>query len=184
MNFGSGSRNPYANAFRDAGGPDNPSAGFAAIEGAFSDSDNTNNLDEITARFMPGISCDNIGATSNAPADLADYVDPQLPGCMAVDTDGDSVPDNMDNCTLVANVNQVDTDGDGIGNQCDGDFTQDCMIDFLDLGQMKAVFFQNNPPNGADMTGDGPVDFLDLGRLKSVFFTTPGPSGLPNACAR
>ena len=49
LNFGTGSRNPYGSAFDNAGGPDNPAAAFAAIEGAFSDSDLTSNLDEITA---------------------------------------------------------------------------------------------------------------------------------------
>lgn len=35
------------------------------------------------------------------------------------DTDGDGVPDAQDNCPLVANANQADLDGDGIGDVCD-----------------------------------------------------------------
>ena len=38
-------------------------------------------------------------------------------GC--VDTDGDSVCDEEDNCKLVANTNQLDQDSDGVGNACD-----------------------------------------------------------------
>jgi hypothetical protein len=38
-------------------------------------------------------------------------------GC--VDTDGDNVCDEEDNCKLVANENQQDTDGDKVGNVCD-----------------------------------------------------------------
>lgn len=37
-------------------------------------------------------------------------------GC---DTDGDGVPDSVDNCVLLANTAQGDGDGDGIGDACD-----------------------------------------------------------------
>ena len=36
------------------------------------------------------------------------------------DTDGDSVPDQLDNCPDVANVDLADFDGDGVGDACDG----------------------------------------------------------------
>lgn len=36
-----------------------------------------------------------------------------------LDSDGDGVPDAQDNCALVANPDQRDTDGDGIGDECD-----------------------------------------------------------------
>jgi hypothetical protein len=35
------------------------------------------------------------------------------------DSDADSVPDVTDNCPTVANTNQADSDGDGIGDSCD-----------------------------------------------------------------
>jgi hypothetical protein len=37
----------------------------------------------------------------------------------STDTDGDGIPDNLDNCPTIANPSQKDTDGDGIGNRCD-----------------------------------------------------------------
>jgi hypothetical protein len=35
------------------------------------------------------------------------------------DTDGDGVPDSLDNCPTIPNPNQLDTDGDGVGDACD-----------------------------------------------------------------
>lgn len=43
-----------------------------------------------------------------------------------VDTDGDGVPDSIDNCVDLPNTNQADCDGDGIGDVCElADGTQD-----------------------------------------------------------
>ena len=37
------------------------------------------------------------------------------------DGDGDGVPDDSDNCPTVSNADQLDQDGDGVGNACDPD---------------------------------------------------------------
>jgi Thrombospondin type 3 repeat len=39
----------------------------------------------------------------------------------APDTDGDGIPDSLDNCPLVFNPSQLDNDSDGIGDCCDPD---------------------------------------------------------------
>lgn len=36
------------------------------------------------------------------------------------DSDGDTVPDNVDNCPLIPNADQADADGDGRGDACSG----------------------------------------------------------------
>ena len=43
-------------------------------------------------------------------------------GAQGGDLDSDGVPDASDNCVLVQNPTQCDTDSDGFGNHCDGDF--------------------------------------------------------------
>ena len=74
----------------------------------------------------------------------------------------------------------VDTDADGIGNRCDADLNNDCDINFLDLGLLKAVFFSADPD--ADLNGDDAVNFLDLGLMKAAFFGPPGPGAPGNDC--
>ena len=97
------------------------------------------------------------------------------------DSDADGLSDDADNCTLVANADQHDTDGDGIGNACDADFNDDCFVNFVDLGEMKAEFFHTGDLE-EDLNGDTSVNFGDLGILKARFFQPPGPSGVPNVC--
>jgi hypothetical protein len=111
------------------------------------------------------------------------------PSALPTDSDGDGVFDPEDNCLVVSNPIQRDTDGDGIGNACDTDISppNDCVTNFLDLGTLRTAFFGQagdadwNPD--ADFNGDDVVNFVDLGVLRSNFFTTPGPSGMANACA-
>jgi hypothetical protein len=96
------------------------------------------------------------------------------------DTDRDGLNDPFDDCEEVANPDQRDTNGDSIGNVCDADLNDDCVVNFVDLGRMKQAFFSNDPD--ADLNGDGSVNFSDLGLMKTQFFDSPGPSGLPNVC--
>jgi cysteine-rich repeat protein len=96
------------------------------------------------------------------------------------DTDLDGVPDSIDNCINLANATQLDTDGDGHGNRCDADLNNDCIVNPIDLGLFKSVFFTADPD--ADYNGDGQVNPIDLGIFKSLFFQPVGPSASPNLC--
>ncbi len=96
---------------------------------------------------------------------------------LAVDTDGDLVDDVDDNCTLVANANQLDTDEDGFGNLCDADFNNDGMVDAFDLPAFRAVYGSTSAPE-QDLNGDGVVDAFDLPILRSYFGKPPGPRGV------
>ncbi len=92
-----------------------------------------------------------------------------------LDTDLDQVPDDRDNCTLTPNPEQRDTDGDLIGNFCDGDLNNDNVVNFSDFQLFRAAFQSAQPD--ADFDGNGTVDFQDLAVFASLVFQPPGPSG-------
>lgn len=108
---------------------------------------------------------------------IIDYFDEAVygPDPMQLDTDGDGVLDYNDNCTNVANASQQDTDGDNYGNACDADFNNDGIVNSLDLGLFKQMFFATGDVE-ADMNNDQIVNSLDLGLFKASFFSVPGPS--------
>ncbi len=97
------------------------------------------------------------------------------------DTDSDGVADDVDNCTDVANADQLDTNGDGFGNACDADLNNDCIVNVVDLGLLRTVFFTADAD--ADFNGDGIVNVIDLGLMRLAFFSPPGPAAEPNGCS-
>lgn len=116
---------------------------------------------------------------ATAPTDHdAVIVELRVPG----DGDGDGFADDRDNCVLVANANQRDTDGDNIGNICDADFNNDCVLNFVDLSTMRSNFFASGDLD-TDLDGDGSTNFADLFVLQAGLFGPPGPSGVPNVCS-
>jgi hypothetical protein len=69
----------------------------------------------------------------------------------ADDTDGDGIDDSIDNCVSISNADQVDTDSDGIGNDCDADDDGDNVIDSQDA-------FPLDPKYSKDTDGDSLPD--------------------------
>ncbi|MEO1573434.1 MAG: thrombospondin type 3 repeat-containing protein [Pseudomonadota bacterium] len=102
------------------------------------------------------------------------------------DTDADGIANPVDNCTFDANPDQRDSDADGFGNRCDADLDNDCLVNVVDLGLLRAAFFCSDATTAcasADFDGDGVVNVVDLGILRSRFFAAPGPSGVAQGCA-
>jgi len=93
-----------------------------------------------------------------------------------LDSDTDAVDDALDNCILAANPTQLDSNGDGFGNICDGDFDQNDLVDVGDFSLLKSVLGTVAPDQ--DMNGNGLVDPGDFSILKSLLGTPPGPSAL------
>ena len=74
------------------------------------------------------------------------------------DQDGDSVADDADNCPGDANTNQVNCDGDGLGNVCDSDDDNDGVEDSRDCAVCDATRFPGKTEvcgNGVDEDCDG-----------------------------
>ncbi len=89
--------------------------------------------------------------------------------------DSDGIPDNADNCILIPNPDQRDTDDDGVGNACDPDFNNDGIINAQDRSLLYNAFYTSAVLN--DLNGDGYVNVADLGRLYSRYNQPPGPTG-------
>ncbi|MFK8016499.1 MAG: thrombospondin type 3 repeat-containing protein [Gammaproteobacteria bacterium] len=57
------------------------------------------------------------------------------------DVDADGVLDENDNCVDISNPDQIDTDGDGFGNFCDGDLNNSGVTNIGDLALFRVAFF-------------------------------------------
>src|SRR5215213_8657257 len=127
---------------------------------------------EVAAETRPAEEAALVADSAEHPAPA-----PDSPGSsdertlLALDADGDYIPDAFDNCPDVQNPDQADADGDGIGDACpifvdtDGDGIPDT---------------QDNCPNVAtmdqtDSDGDGLGDVCD----KSPLGVDPEPAPIP-----
>ena len=107
--------------------------------------------------------------------------------------DSDGLADHVDNCIAEPNGPsisdaggnvQLDTDADGFGNACDGDFNQDGFVGGPDFTLFLACL--NAPAASglclaADMDGSGIVDAADHILFMRVFNGPPGPASAPLA---
>ena len=98
------------------------------------------------------------------------------------DTDGDGILDDIDNCIGVENIDQIDSDEDGFGDECDicdnlntwvglninGNINLDGSyeIDVFDLLALADIVLNNYTENCgfeiADLNGDNSVNVFDV----------------------
>ncbi len=128
-------------------------------------------LFEVFPNFGSGIA---VGPTGFSGVSGLAFAPGQL-----VDTDNDGVPDTDDNCTRIPNPDQRDSNNDGFGNICDADTNNDCVVNVIDLGLLRANFFAQGDLD-TDFNGDGVTNVVDLGILRKFFFDEVGPSA--NVC--
>lgn len=106
---------------------------------------------------------------------VAAYNELQCPST-ALDSDGDGIPDICDNCTLVANPDQRDSNNDLYGNLCDADLDNDGITNGIDVGIILGQWLTAGPD--ADFNGDNVVNGVDVGIFLQYWLLPPGPSGL------
>jgi cysteine-rich repeat protein len=124
-----------------------------------------------------------------------------------LDRDGAGALDSVDNCILVPNGPlipdaggniQLDSDADGFGNLCDGDFNQELhfigkpdLLQFREaIGKDRGSFDcpqDDGPPGGScaefDLDGNRPlIGIPDLRRFRQLLAGYSGPSGLVPSC--
>jgi hypothetical protein len=138
-------------------------------------------------RLQAGSPAENSGSSGRVPPDVTTDIagNARVQGIVdrgawemvagGSDQDGDGIADELDNCVLVANVDQRDTNGDAYGNLCDGDLDDSGFVNFADLALFRAVFGTVDPH--ADFDGSGLANFADLARFRTMFGSAPGPSG-------
>ena len=121
-----------------------------------------------------------IGEAGAAGRPLWDYIWlGDLPvAWVSVDQDEDGVADEADNCISVANPNQRDVDGDGIGEMCDGDVNRDGRVDDADALVIQQCVVRLRPCEAKyDVDGDGRASASDALRVAYRKGLPPGPSG-------
>ena len=102
---------------------------------------------------------------------------------LVLDADEDGVMDDVDNCSEDYNPNQIDTDGDGMGDICDacnnllftgGDVNADTEINIADILILVDVVLGENENQCAyeasDMNGDGVLNILDVISMVQYIF--------------
>jgi len=155
----------------------------------FNDSDGLTNLEEYNANTNPNIDDtdgdgvnDKIevrlgfnplyGDTDNDGIDdLAEYQ-----SIFFTDIDNDGFVGAGDNCLLINNPAQFDSDNDNIGNACDADFNNDNLVNADDIIEFRSLLNVDNAIG--DLNEDGVVTGLDYSILRSLQKSTPGPSGI------
>jgi hypothetical protein len=99
------------------------------------------------------------------------------------DQDRDGVGDPQDNCLVVANADQRDTDLDGYGNLCDGDFDGDGAVSAGDFATLKQGYLVEQGDSARspdiDLDGDGIVTGADFSRFRPLYLAPPDPRGSP-----
>ncbi|MBT8131538.1 MAG: hypothetical protein KJO35_04655 [Gammaproteobacteria bacterium] len=112
-----------------------------------------------------------------------DTIDDALDNCPMVanvdqlDGDEDGAGDACDNCLDVANASQCDTNEDLYGNHCDADLNNDNIVNSFDLSLLRESF-GNSGVSAADLNCDNVVNSFDLSIMRTRFGMTPGPSAL------
>ncbi|MHC4638107.1 MAG: molybdopterin-dependent oxidoreductase [Planctomycetota bacterium] len=97
-----------------------------------------------------------------------------IPVTVDYDDDNDGIANLGDNCMDVYNPSQADSDGDGIGNSCDGDcpnFDGINPVNCIDFAVFANEWYQTGPALEADLNTDEIVDANDWSKFKNYWLS-------------
>ena len=108
-------------------------------------------------------------------------------GSLLGNSDKDSLDDVVDNCRDDTNPTQLDTDLDGCGNMCDGDYDNNGKAGGTDFTRLKFCFgLAASATNGlgqkcapVDANDDGKIGSVDFNQLRKYFGQKAGISLSP-----
>lgn len=160
-----------------------PANGFATTNEVAQDTTNTPvtwqgyeltlNIDASLVGQLIQIGFSNVATNFDSSAVFYDNINFDI--APTTDFDGDSIDDSVDNCTLVPNTSQLDTNGDGFGNACDPDINNDGIVNFVDVS-LWVPFFNTPVVGDEDFNGDGVANFVDFVLFSQYFLQPPGPA--------
>jgi hypothetical protein len=96
---------------------------------------------------------------------------------IGTDTDADGLANTADNCPTVANPDQLNTDGDTLGDACDADDDNDGFSDVVEISAGTNPLLKCGVDAWpADISNDGFSDTADIGALTAVFGQSVPPA--------
>ena len=150
------------------------------------DADNSYLMQKLEGTAQSGAQMPNGGSmlSSNLRQLVRDWIDA---GAQNSDTDGDGIENDSDNCSSVANEDQLDTDSDGMGDACDTNDDGDGFSDEVDNCPLVVNADQlDTDSDGSgnacddDDDGDGVLDSADAFPLDSTETVDTDSDGIGN----
>ena len=128
--------------------------GWKRLASGMFEDDHGNSIDDTSLRAL---------ATTEGPLTYT-CAPPGSGTRMGIDRDEDTILDGLDNCPAVSNFDQLDTDGDHLGNVCDDDDDGDGLLDVVETntGIFVGPYDTGTDPLRVDTDGDSYSDGFEL----------------------